>query len=111
MKNIKFVKATRIQKFTQTYVGIVLSDSKDKCEILGVDTEKQDTINIYELEKSVFKIESEDKDRVEHHFSCAILNEQNDVNKAEIELRNVKRYLNFSQVNFKKYFNKEIERI
>lgn len=111
MKNIKFVVAKRTEKYTKEIVGILLSSTKDKVSILGVDSSDQDDVEVYDLETKLFKISPEQKDRVEHHFNCAILKLQNDLNLAEIELRNSKRILNYAQVNFKKYFNKEVERI
>lgn len=108
MKNIKFVVAKRTEKYTEI-VGILLSSTKDMVSILGVKASDQNDVDVYDLETKLYKISPEQKDRVEHHFNCAILKLQNNLNLAEIELRNSKRILNYAQVNFKKYFNKEFE--
>ena len=110
MEKVKFVVAKRTDKYTEI-VGILLSSTKDKVSILGVKTSDQNDVDVYDLETKLYKISPEQKDRIEHHFNCAILKLQNGLNLAEIELRNSKRILNFAQENFKKYFDKEIERI
>lgn len=105
---VKYVEAVSQKKYPKRIFGIELQTTKAEVSILGSDMSEQDDIEIYDIDKSEYKITEITKDRVENIFKIATLELQKDLNDSIINIIRSKRSLKFAEAKLKQYFNKSL---
>jgi hypothetical protein len=103
---MKFIKAEQKEgKYKSYYFGIELEKTKDTTSILAVNGRDEDDIDIFDLATKEYNFKVIEKEKVEHCFTVATLNQENAFNKATIEVMQAKRNLDFCRKKMKEFFN------